>query len=149
MRERFYAYMPLCLYGFCLPYLCFLPNVSVAGGGERLPSGKHGLPLPQERVCLKTRAFRGFRPGETRAARFPHHRPWHQARRTYPISNVFSKKNNSFLPGTRWIKLRLQIESSFRRNDSIYGRLIGLKQLLLPGGTKRCNNGRRDPLQRM
>jgi hypothetical protein len=40
----------------------------VAGGGERLPSGKHRLPLPQEGVCLKTRAFRGFRPGGTAIA---------------------------------------------------------------------------------
>ncbi len=42
----------------------------VAGGGERLPSGKHRLPLPQERVCLKTR-FGGFRPGETIVNGFP------------------------------------------------------------------------------
>ncbi len=40
----------------------------VAGGGGRLPSGKHRLPLPQEGVCPKTRAFRGFGPGGTAIA---------------------------------------------------------------------------------
>ena len=62
----------------------------VAEGGERLPNGLDFFAfiipllvgevrplwagvrsLSQERVCLKTRAFRGFRPGETREARFP------------------------------------------------------------------------------
>jgi len=37
----------------------------VAGGGERLPSGKHRLPLPQEGVWLKT-CFCGFSPDRGR-----------------------------------------------------------------------------------
>jgi hypothetical protein len=55
----------------------------VAGGGGRLPSGKHRLPLPLEGVCqrLRSPALRARRlwPGETRVARFPHQRllSWH------------------------------------------------------------------------
>ena len=46
-------------------------NEGVAGGGRRLPSDKHRLPLPLEGVCLKTRAVRGFRPGGTAAGGSP------------------------------------------------------------------------------
>ena len=59
--------------------MCFLPNVSVAGGGERLPSGKHILPLPLEGVCQRPRSpvlrARRLWPGETAFRRFPHQRP--------------------------------------------------------------------------
>jgi len=47
----------------------------VAGGGERLPSGKHSLPLPQEGVCQRPRspALRARRlwPGGTAAGGSP------------------------------------------------------------------------------
>jgi hypothetical protein len=56
---------------FLLPFPVFSTiEESVAGGGEHLPSSKHRLPLPQERVCLKT-SFEGFRPGETAVGGFP------------------------------------------------------------------------------
>ena len=41
------------------------------GRGRAFALGKHRLPLPQEGVCLKTRAFRGFRPGGTIFKWFP------------------------------------------------------------------------------
>ena len=48
---------------------------------ERARRNRGALPL--EGVCLKTRAFRGFRPGETRVARFPHQRLEHHQQLYY------------------------------------------------------------------